>query len=132
MHDPANVPRVPGNPVRDLPLPDLAGFTHRWVDAGGVRLHAVDGGQPDGPAVVLLAGFPQTWWAWRKVMPKLAGRCRVVAIDLPGQGHSERPDISYARTRSPRTSTRRSRRSESRRTGWSPTTSARGSPSPSP
>ncbi|MFI7392723.1 alpha/beta fold hydrolase [Streptomyces tendae] len=95
MNDPASAPRGFDNPVRDLPLPGLAGFTHRWVDAGGVGLHAVEGGRPDGPAVVLLAGFPQTWWAWRKVMPNLAGRCRVIAIDLPGQGHSERPDISY-------------------------------------
>ncbi|CAL9514285.1 alpha/beta fold hydrolase [Streptomyces sp. enrichment culture] len=91
----ASARRDSGNPVRDLPLPDLDGFTHRWVDAGGVRLHAVEGGQPDGPAVVLLAGFPQTWWAWRQVMPTLADRFRVIAIDLPGQGHSERPDISY-------------------------------------
>ncbi|MEU8733357.1 alpha/beta hydrolase [Streptomyces tendae] len=95
MNDPASAPRGFDTPVRDLPLPGLAGFTHRWVDAGGVGLHAVEGGRPDGPAVVLLAGFPQTWWAWRKVMPNLAGRCRVIAIDLPGQGHSERPDISY-------------------------------------
>ncbi|MER7941863.1 MULTISPECIES: alpha/beta fold hydrolase [unclassified Streptomyces] len=92
---PGNPRHVPGNPVRDLPLPDLDGFTHRWVDAGGVRLHAVEGGRPDGPAVVLLAGFPQTWWAWRKVMTPLADRFHVIAIDLPGQGHSERPDISY-------------------------------------
>ncbi|WP_432932763.1 alpha/beta fold hydrolase [Microbispora sp. CA-135349] len=83
------------NPVRDLPLHDLAGFTHRWVDADGVRLHAVEGGRPTGLAVVLLAGFPQTWWAWRRVMPSLADRFRVVAIDLPGQGHSERPERSY-------------------------------------
>ncbi|MEU1873959.1 pimeloyl-ACP methyl ester carboxylesterase [Streptomyces ambofaciens] len=95
MNDPASTPPAPGNPVRDLPLADLTGFTHRWVDAGGVRLHAVEGGRPDGPAVVLLAGFPQTWWAWRKVMPVLADRFRVLAIDLPGQGHSERPDMSY-------------------------------------
>lgn len=95
MTDPATTARVPDNPVRDLPLHDLAGFTHRWVDAGGVRLHAVEGGQPNGPAVVLLAGFPQTWWAWRKVMPGLADRFHVIAIDLPGQGHSERPDGSY-------------------------------------
>ncbi|MFE4964524.1 alpha/beta fold hydrolase [Streptomyces sp. NPDC056660] len=95
MTDPAITARVSDNPVRDLPLHDLAGFTHRWVDAGGIRLHAVEGGQPDGPAVVLLAGFPQTWWAWRKVMPQLADRFRVIAIDLPGQGHSERPDGSY-------------------------------------
>ncbi|MEU2675910.1 alpha/beta hydrolase [Streptomyces sp. NPDC007107] len=95
MNTPARTRRAPGDPVRDLPLPDLDGFTHRWVDADGVRLHAVEGGRPDGPAVVLLAGFPQTWWAWRKVMAPLADRFHVIAIDLPGQGHSERPDISY-------------------------------------
>ncbi|PPS90684.1 alpha/beta fold hydrolase [Streptomyces sp. MH60] len=95
MKEPASTPRDSGNPVRDLPLANLDGFTHRWVDAGGVRLHAVEGGQPGGPAVVLLAGFPQTWWAWRKVMPVLADRFQVIAMDLPGQGHSERPAISY-------------------------------------
>ncbi|WP_055498045.1 alpha/beta fold hydrolase [Streptomyces albus] len=83
------------NPVPDLPLPSLDGFTHRWIDADGVRLHVVEGGQPSGPAVVLLAGFPQTWWAWRKVLPGLTHRFRVLAIDLPGQGHSERPERGY-------------------------------------
>ncbi|WP_435128474.1 alpha/beta fold hydrolase [Actinacidiphila sp. bgisy144] len=91
---PASSP-VPGLPLHDLPLHDLAGFTHRWVDADGVRLHAVEGGRPDGPALVLLAGFPQTWRAWHQVIPALAGRFRVIAVDLPGQGHSERPDLSY-------------------------------------
>ncbi|MEV4148008.1 alpha/beta fold hydrolase [Amycolatopsis sp. NPDC049691] len=81
--------------ISGLPLPGLAGFTHRWVDAEGIRLHAVEGGRPGGPAVVLLAGFPQTWWAWRKAMPGLAARFRVIAIDLPGQGHSDRPHDSY-------------------------------------
>ncbi|CAM5470168.1 Haloalkane dehalogenase [Streptomyces tendae] len=86
MNDPASAPRVLGNPVSDLPLPDLARFTHRWVDGGGVRLHAVEGGRADGPTVVLLAGFPQTWWAWHKVMPALADRFHVIAVDLPGPG----------------------------------------------
>ncbi|GAA3526447.1 alpha/beta hydrolase [Amycolatopsis ultiminotia] len=95
MAVPASTARVPGNPVSGLPVPALTGFTSRWVDGGGVRLHAVEGGHPDGPAVVLLAGFPQTWWAWRKVMPALADRYHVIAIDLPGQGHSERPEGSY-------------------------------------
>ncbi|WP_409466140.1 alpha/beta fold hydrolase [Amycolatopsis sp. GA6-003] len=79
------------NPIPELPLPDLPGFAHRWVDG----IHAVEGGRTDGPALVLLAGFPQTWWAWHKAMPGLAERFRVVAIDLPGQGHSERPHDSY-------------------------------------
>ncbi|MFE3171722.1 alpha/beta fold hydrolase [Amycolatopsis sp. NPDC059090] len=77
--------------IPELPLYDLPGFTHRWVDG----LHAVEGGPQTGPAVVLLAGFPQTWWAWRKAMPGLAERFRVIAIDLPGQGHSDRPHDSY-------------------------------------
>ncbi|MER5949896.1 alpha/beta hydrolase [Streptomyces sp. NPDC001904] len=97
MTSPAtSTPYAPeGNPVDDLPLQHLPGFTHRWVDADGVRVHAVEGGRASGPAVVLLAGFPQTWWAWRKVMPGLAHRFRVIAIDLPGQGHSERPEAGY-------------------------------------
>ncbi|WP_435837977.1 alpha/beta fold hydrolase [Streptomyces chrestomyceticus] len=97
MTDPMTTthPFSEANPVRDLPLHDLDGFTHHWVDADGIRLHAVAGGQPTGPTVVLLAGFPQTWQAWRKVMPRLADRFRVIAIDLPGQGHSERPERSY-------------------------------------
>jgi pimeloyl-ACP methyl ester carboxylesterase len=78
-----------------LPLPDLTGFAHRFIEAGGPRLHVVDGGRPDGPAVVLLAGFPQTWYAWHKVMPLLAERFRVIAIDLPGQGQSDRPAGPY-------------------------------------
>ncbi len=87
------------NPVPGLPLYDLEGFAHRWVDAEGIRLHAVEGGRPAGPTVVLLAGFPQTWWAWRKVMPGLAERFHVIAIDLPGQGHSDR--LKGATTRTP-------------------------------
>ena len=83
------------NPVPGLPLHDLAGFTHRWVEGDGVRLHVVEGDRSAGPAVVLLAGFPQTWWAWRTVMPALAERFHVIAVDLPGQGHSERPHGSY-------------------------------------
>ncbi|NLU68229.1 alpha/beta hydrolase [Streptomyces sp. HNM0574] len=93
MTDDATAPNRP--PTDALPLHGLAGFTHRWADAAGVRLHAVEGGRTDGPAVVLLAGFPQTWWAWRKVMPALAERFHVIAVDLPGQGHSDRPPGSY-------------------------------------
>jgi pimeloyl-ACP methyl ester carboxylesterase len=83
------------NHVPGLPLRDLAGFTHRWVDAEGIRLHAVEGGRSGGPTVVLLAGFPQTWWAWHKAMPRLAERFHVIAVDLPGQGHSDRPEGGY-------------------------------------
>ncbi|WP_199256198.1 alpha/beta fold hydrolase [Mycolicibacterium mengxianglii] len=95
MTDPATAAHFCDNPVSGLPLQELAAFNHRWVDADGVCVHAVEGGKSNGSAVVLLAGFPQTWWEWREVMPGLAARHHVIALDLPGQGHSERPDLSY-------------------------------------
>jgi pimeloyl-ACP methyl ester carboxylesterase len=58
-------------------------------------MHVVQGGRPGGPVIVLLAGFPETWSAWRRTMPALADRHQVIAVDLPGQGHSDRPDGSY-------------------------------------
>ncbi|MFG3283248.1 alpha/beta fold hydrolase [Streptomyces sp. NPDC048111] len=98
MTDDTSTPSSPHDqslPPTGLPLHELAGFTHDWIDAGGIRLHAVQGGRPVGPTVVLLAGFPQTWWAWRKVMTRLAERFHVIAIDLPGQGHSDCSPGSY-------------------------------------
>ena len=59
-------------------------FDHHVADLGDVRLHYVTAGQGD--PLVLLAGFPQSWYAWRKVIPRLAERFRVIAVDLPGQG----------------------------------------------
>ncbi|WP_257166104.1 alpha/beta fold hydrolase [Bradyrhizobium sp. SRS-191] len=75
--------------------PSLPGFTHRFETVDGVRLHHVGGGLPDGEVVVLLAGFPQSWFAWRKVMPLLGARYRVIAVDVPGQGDSDRPADGY-------------------------------------
>jgi len=73
----------------------LAGtpFSHRQVQAAGLRFHLVVGGS--GPVVVLLAGFPQSWYAWRRVLPLLGERFTVIAIDLPGQGDSEKPLDGY-------------------------------------
>ncbi len=71
----------------------LDGFQHRMVDVGDVRIHALVGG--DGPPLVLLHGFPQTWWEWRKLMPALARRHTVVALDLRGAGHSDCPQGGY-------------------------------------
>jgi pimeloyl-ACP methyl ester carboxylesterase len=55
----------------------------------------VTAGPEDAEPLVLLAGYPESWFAWRKVMPLLAGRYRVVAIDLPGQGDSDKPLDGY-------------------------------------
>ncbi|MCP3720855.1 alpha/beta fold hydrolase [Paraburkholderia sp. CNPSo 3281] len=75
--------------------PILPGFAHRFETIDGTRLHYVIGGNKDGETVVLLAGYPESWFAWRKVMPLLAGRYRVIAPDLPGQGDSDRPSVGY-------------------------------------
>ncbi|WP_206681667.1 alpha/beta fold hydrolase [Actinomadura sp. J1-007] len=68
-------------------------FTSRYVDTGDVRLHAVTGGQ--GPALLLLAGWPQSWYAWRLIMPALAADFQVVAVDPRGVGLSDKPRDGY-------------------------------------
>ncbi|MCE2474588.1 MAG: alpha/beta hydrolase [Alphaproteobacteria bacterium] len=66
---------------------------HHFADVGDVRLHYVTAGR--GPAVVLLHGWPQTWYMWREVMVGLAGDYRVIAPDLRGLGDSSRPAGGY-------------------------------------
>jgi pimeloyl-ACP methyl ester carboxylesterase len=61
----------------------------RDLDVNGVRLHCLVEGE--GPLVLLLHGFPETSRAWRKQMPVLAERFRVVAPDLRGFGASDKP-----------------------------------------
>lgn len=69
----------------------LDGFTRGFTTVEGVRMHYVAGGKEDGEVVVLFAGFPQHWYAWRKILPILGQRYRVIAPDLPGQGDSDLP-----------------------------------------
>jgi pimeloyl-ACP methyl ester carboxylesterase len=68
-------------------------FTHRTAEVNGVRLHYVIGGK--GEPVVLLHGWPKTWYKWRKVMPALAERYTVIAPDLPGLGDSSPSRTGY-------------------------------------
>lgn len=68
-------------------------LTHAEADLGDVRLHYVTAGE--GPAVLLIHGWPQTWYMWRAVMPALAQRFRVIAPDLRGLGDSSRPETGY-------------------------------------
>ena len=70
-----------------------ATFTHHYANLPGVRLHYVTCGR--GPAVVLLHGWPQTWFEWRFVMPLLANDFTLVAPDLRGLGDSSRPSSGY-------------------------------------
>ncbi len=71
-------PEGPGSVSRAPSLPDgfAATFTSRYVDTGGLRQHVVTGGE--GPPLLLVHGWPQTWYAWRLVMPALARDFSVV------------------------------------------------------
>ncbi|WP_269856702.1 alpha/beta fold hydrolase [Streptomyces sp. RPT161] len=65
----------------------------RRVATNGVRLNVALAGE--GPAVLLLHGFPHTWRLWTEVMERLAAQHRVIALDLRGLGASPRATDGY-------------------------------------
>ncbi|MGQ3178205.1 MAG: alpha/beta hydrolase [Blastomonas fulva] len=88
-----------GNPYASMDVSDealvreLKGFKNGFADVNGTRLHYVEGGQ--GTPVILMPGWPQTWWAFHKIMPALARNHRVIAVDLRGMGTSSKPEGGY-------------------------------------
>lgn len=63
---------------------------HLTVAANGIRLHAV--AQGNGPTVIMVHGFPESWYSWRHQLPALAGAgYRAVAVDVRGYGRSSKP-----------------------------------------
>ena len=68
-------------------------FSHHTTSVNGIQMHYVIGGQGD--PVVLLHGWPQTWYEWRHVMPALAKNYTVIAPDLRGLGDSSKPVTGY-------------------------------------
>ncbi len=77
--------------------PALAGVEHRFVDlGGGVTIHVAEAGPADGPPVLLVHGFPQSWWEWRHLIePLAADGYRVLCPDLRGAGWSSAPRGRY-------------------------------------
>jgi pimeloyl-ACP methyl ester carboxylesterase len=90
-----SIPEGPGSVFGAPNLPEgfADTFSSQFIDADGVRLHAVIGGE--GPPLLLIHGWPQTWYAWRMVMPALARDFRVVAVDQRGIGLSDKPRDGY-------------------------------------
>src|ERR671913_1621226 len=72
---------------------DNVTFSHNTASVNGIQLHYVIGGQGD--PVVLLHGWPETWYAWHKIMPALAKNYTVIAPDLRGLGDSSKPPTGY-------------------------------------
>lgn len=75
-------------------MPEIGGVSHDWVEARGIRFHVAETGSGDDP-VLLLHGWPQHWYEWRHLMPALAERHRVLAMDLRGFGWSDAPRDGY-------------------------------------
>jgi pimeloyl-ACP methyl ester carboxylesterase len=73
----------------------VAGVVHRDVELDGVRLHVAEAGA--GRTLVLLHGWPQHWWCWRHLIPRLSRERRVLAPDLRGFGWSQAPSGDYAK-----------------------------------
>jgi pimeloyl-ACP methyl ester carboxylesterase len=67
-------------------------WNHRQVDASGIRIHYVRHGS--GFPLVLLHGWPEFWYTWRKKIPVLAADFDVVAPDLRGFGDTDKPGLS--------------------------------------
>ncbi len=66
---------------------------HHYAELDDVLLHYVTAGS--GPPLVLIHGWPQTWFEWRRIMPALAERYTVIAPDMRGLGDSSRPLTGY-------------------------------------
>jgi pimeloyl-ACP methyl ester carboxylesterase len=72
---------------------DNVAFSHHMATVNGIQLHYVMGGKGD--PVVLLHGWPETWYSWHRVMPDLAKNYTVIVPDLRGLGDSSKPPTGY-------------------------------------
>ncbi len=70
----------------------MPAFTPHFIQANGIRMHYVREGQ--GPPLLLLHGWPEFWFVWRKCIPDLARDFDVIAPDLRGFGDTEKPSLN--------------------------------------
>ncbi len=68
---------------------NLSNIVHNYIHVNGIRLHYVEAGE--GPVIVLLHGFPEFWYSWRKQIPALAEHFRVIVPDMRGYNLSDKP-----------------------------------------
>ena len=68
-------------------------FSHHNIKANGINVHYVSGGK--GEPIILLHGWPEDWYEWRKVMLLLQDKYTVYAVDLRGWGKTEKPANGY-------------------------------------
>ncbi len=76
-------------------MPQVEGVEHRHAQLDGLRMHYAEAGDPDADALLLVHGWPENWWAWRKLIGPLSQRFRVIAPDLRGLGWTDPAPDGY-------------------------------------
>jgi pimeloyl-ACP methyl ester carboxylesterase len=74
-------------------IKNLPDFTNQYAEINDIKLHYVEGGK--GEPLILIPGWPETWWSYHKVMPLLSSKYRVIVVDLRGMGSSDKPPVGY-------------------------------------
>jgi pimeloyl-ACP methyl ester carboxylesterase len=78
-------------------LPEVAGVNHRYLEVDGIRFHIAEAG--GGEPLVMLHGWPQNWYMWRRLVAPLGERYRLIMPDLRGLGWSDAPPSGYNKER---------------------------------
>jgi len=82
------------NPYSDQELiKNWPGFENKYESVNGIELHYVQGGQ--GTPLILLPGWPQTWYSFHTIAPELAKKYHVLVVDIRGMGTSSKPSTGY-------------------------------------
>ncbi|MGE8427084.1 MAG: alpha/beta fold hydrolase [Sphingobacterium sp.] len=71
----------------------VPGFTNNFIVINGLSIHYVQGGKGD--PIILIPGYPETWWAYHHVMPILAEDNQVFVVEIRGMGSSDKPENGY-------------------------------------
>jgi pimeloyl-ACP methyl ester carboxylesterase len=77
------------------PFPHVDGVEHRYVEARGLRFHIAEAGSLDADPLLILHGWPQHWYEWRRQIPALAPHYHLIVPDLRGFGWSDAPPTGY-------------------------------------
>src|SRR4029079_3269623 len=76
-------------------MPEVPGVRQEWVSAGGLSVHVAMAGPEDAEPVLMLHGWPQHWYEWRGLVPRMSHRYRLLMPDLRGLGWSEVTEGGY-------------------------------------
>lgn len=74
-------------------IKSIPNFVNNYAEVNGTRLHYVKGGH--GEPLILIPGYPETWWAYHKIMPILVEKYCVIVVEMRGMGSSDKPTDGY-------------------------------------